>query len=98
MSKDKQVVKPNPIRHALVEKIKIAMAAHYQREDVGDMRHLYQAIDFNQEFVDRSRGKGKAKGMIKSIASKNHWLGTTYFPPEKRNGQRECERRLRQAY
>lgn len=50
--------KMNPIRKELLERIGIAMAAHKQREAVGDMVHLNHAFDFNREFIERSRGKG----------------------------------------
>lgn len=83
----------NKIRKMLMDKIRIALVAHEQRENVGDMRFMHEAIDFNQEFVDRSRGKGKARGKyIKSVANQRN--RTTYFPPEKRNGNKECQRRL----
>lgn len=78
----KKPIKRNPIRQKLLTNISTAMAAHHQREDVGDMRHLHQAIDMNQEFIDRSRGHGKDKGFIKSVVfARNR---TTYFPPELR--------------
>lgn len=87
--------KMNPVRKALLDKMQIAYLAHEQREDVGDMRHFHQVVDMNQEFVDRGRGKGKGRGFIKSVALQRD--NTTYFPPDKRNGQRECSRRAAQA-
>ena len=83
----------NNVRKALIDKMGIALAAHAQREDVGDMRHYWQAVDMNNEFIDRSRGKGKKGGMVKSVALQRD--NTTFFPMDKRNGDRECSRRLR---
>lgn len=84
--------KMNKARKVLIDKMGIALKAHAQREDVGDMRHYWQAVDMNREFIERSRGKGKAKGMIRSVALQVD--NTTYFPPEKRNGEKERTRRL----
>ena len=63
----------NPVRKMLVDKLGIALAAHHQREDAGDFKHYDQAIEFNQEFVERSRGKGgkkrpHGKTYVKSVA------------------------------
>lgn len=86
----------NPVRQKLMKQMGIAMAAHYQREEVGDMVHYNQLIDLNAEFMERSRGHGKARSRyIKSVALQRD--NTTYFPPEKRNGERERSRRLAQA-
>ncbi len=86
--------KLNKVRRKLLDQIDIALRAHAQRELVGDMRHYHQVVDFNQEFVDRSRGHGTDRGFIKSVARQRD--RTTYFPPEKRNGAKECLRRSRQ--
>ena len=86
----------NPIRQKLLKQIGIALAAHQQREHAGDMRHYFQAVDFNQEFMDRGRGHSyKGSRFIKSVALQR--VNTTYFPPDKRNSQRECSRRSAQA-
>ncbi|MGD9382271.1 MAG: hypothetical protein PVI03_07490 [Candidatus Thorarchaeota archaeon] len=81
-------------RRALLDMIDIAMKAHAQRTIEDGAKFLFQAIDFAKEFDERSRGKGKAKSFIKSVANARN--NTTYFPPEKRNGSKECQRRLAQ--
>lgn len=86
----------NPIRRSLMDKIEIALKAHAQRTIEDGFKFLHQAIDFNQEFLERSRGKGRQKPFIRSVA--NAKVNTTYFPPAKRNGARECERRRVQGY
>lgn len=74
----------NKTRKLLLDKMNIALAAHAQRESVGDMRHFNEAMDFNAEFVERSRGHGgKARTYIKSVALQRD--NTTYFPPEARH-------------
>jgi hypothetical protein len=83
----------NKTRKLLFDKMNIALVAHQSREEVGDMRHLNEALDFNAEFVERSRGKGgKARRYIKSVALQTD--NTTLFPSDKRNGARECARRM----
>lgn len=86
----------NPIRRALMDKIEIALKAHAQRTTEDGLHFLYQAIDFNQEFLERSRGKGRQRPFIRSVANAKN--NTTYFPPSKRNGSRECSRRRVQGY
>lgn len=84
------VPRMNPTREALLKKIDIAMAAHMQREDVGDYRHFDQAMDFNYEFMSRGRGKGKGhKRYIKSVALQRLHVGK-YQPHQ---GASECARR-----
>ena len=84
------VPRMSKLRKVLIEKINIAITAHSQREDVGDMRHYTQAIDMNQEFVERSRGKGgKAKRYIKSVALQQR-TESKYTPHQ---GKQECARR-----
>jgi hypothetical protein len=83
----------NKTRQLLVNKMNIALVAHESREEVGDMRHLNEALDFNAEFVERSRGKGgKARRYVKSVALQID--NTTLFPSDKRNGAKERARRL----
>ena len=66
---EKYVHRPmNPIRKELLKRIDIAMKAHNQRDEVGDQRHLLHALDFNQEYIERSRGHSKAKAFQKSVA------------------------------
>lgn len=66
---EKYVDRPmNPIRKQLLERINIALVAHNQREELGDQRHLHHALDFNSEYIERSRGHSKAKTFQKSVA------------------------------
>ena len=81
--------KMNPLREELLKRIDIAMAAHMQREEAGDFRHFDQAMDFNREFVERSRGKGKGKHYIKSVALQRRPV-SKYQPHQ---GASECARR-----
>lgn len=86
----------NPIRRALMDKIEIALKAHAQATLEDGYKFLHQAIDMNHEFMERSRGKGKSRSFIRSVANAKN--NTTYFPPEKRNRAKECDRRRVRAY
>jgi hypothetical protein len=87
--------KINPTRGKLFRTIADAMKLYSSlllSNPVEARIQFNRAIDANQEFLDRSRGKGKAKPFIKSVA--NARRNSTYFPPSKRNGAKECARRI----
>jgi len=51
----------NPIRKRFIRGIQKALIAHNTRDNLADRSNLDLAYDLNQEFIDRSRGKGRSK-------------------------------------
>lgn len=54
-----------------------------------------KAQELNKEYMERSRGKGRGVNQA-CVRAHKRAMNTTYFPPSKRNGARECARRAKQ--
>ncbi len=90
MSKRKEI-KMNPLRAKLLEKMRSISILRVKTTDVSLSFDLLQQMhSLNQEFMDRSRGKGKSKSFIKSVALQR--IRSTLFPHSERFGSNERAR------
>ena len=84
-------MKGNGRRQALLSAVYAALA--------GGMSSVYDVMKAqfaNRDYMDSSRGKGRSKGFSKSVAMAKD--NTTFFPMSKRNGKKECARRIAQGF
>lgn len=84
--------RPNFIRAGILSELHQQLVIYRTSAGEDSFNAINEAHRLNDEYMERSRGKGRNLPFIKSVAGKRG--NCTFFPVSKRGGAKECERRV----